>query len=75
MALRAVSNNLIDENDEFKKTCRRDERPAHTPVYRFLFCTQAAKELDTMEFSNPLVSCSNREPSLKITVQEEVLGN
>ena len=63
-ALKAVAKNLIGENDEFKKRCRRDERPAHTPLYRILLGTRAAAEPDVMVFSNPLVSCTHCEPSL-----------
>jgi hypothetical protein len=63
-AFRALSKNLIGENDEFKKRCCRDERPAHTPLYRFLLGTRATTEPDAVGFSNPLVSSTHREPSL-----------
>lgn len=63
-ALKAVSKNLIGENDEFKKRCRSDERPAHTSLYRFLLGTRSASELDAVGFSNPLVGSTHREPSL-----------
>ena len=63
-ALKAVSKNLIGENDELKKRCRRDERPAHTPLYRFLLGTRAAAEPDSVGFSNSLASSTHREPSL-----------
>ena len=59
-----MPNNLIGGNDEFKKHCRRDERPAHTPVYRFLLWTRSAAELDAVEFSSPLVCSTHRESSL-----------
>ena len=62
-ALKAVSENLIGENDEFKKRCCSDERPAHTSLYRFLLGTWSASELDAVGFSNPLVGSTGLEPS------------
>lgn len=59
-----MPNYLIGGNDEFKKYCCRDERPARTPVYRFLLWTRSAAELDAVEFSNALVCSTHREPSL-----------
>ena len=64
MALKAVLSNLIEKNDERKKHCRRDECPARTPIHQFFLGTPAKAKLDAVEFNNPVVRGTHRNPSL-----------
>ena len=64
MALKAVLNNLIEKNDKLKKHCRRNECLLTLLCINFFLGTPANAKLDAVEFNNPVVRGTHRNPSL-----------